>query len=117
VCVLGLSSIAHANSYSVTTSNGGGCSSSTQATTGRSFEVGTTYDSFTGNGTASIMYVIQLGKKKMEVESIDCNAMYKNETRKQELELMKLEMQIELLKAQAAATLNGTTKLSIGNDW
>ena len=53
----------------------------------------------------------------MEVESIDCNAMYKNETRKQELELMKLEMQIELLKAQAAATLNGTTKLSIGNDW
>tara|TARA_R110000765_G_scaffold396380_1_gene490234 strand:- start:173 stop:532 length:360 start_codon:yes stop_codon:yes gene_type:complete len=109
--VLASSSMAMAASSSVSTSTGANCSQNEDS--GKSVEMGTELDTETQRGSVFIKMVFKLGNA--DVTTLNCNRMYNNEVQKQELELDKLKMQINLLKSQLNQTETGT--LVTGDDW
>jgi|13_taG_2_1085334.scaffolds.fasta_scaffold30854_3 hypothetical protein len=120
VIATSLTGAAHANNYSINTSNSSACSQTESS--GRSVEFTSEFDSRSQNATIGIAYRIELGKKKLP--KIDCNRLFNIEVAKQQLELDKARMELELLKAQIEATkqsmINGEpapAPLTTGDDW
>lgn len=97
---------------SITTSTGSSCSQS--LSTGKHFEAGGYKDESTGEGVVYGRVVIALGTSS--VKRINCNIMYDQERRRQELQLRKLELEVELLERQAKERENFTST-EIGDDW
>jgi len=95
-----LGGVAHANSYSINTSNSSSCNQNESS--GRSVEFNTNINSDTNNATIGFTYRIELGKNKLA--KIDCNRLYNIEIASQQLELEKARMELELLKAQLELT-------------
>ncbi len=106
--------VANANSYNVRNSDGAGCSQNED--TGKSLEFGTTYDSASDNTTFSAMWTFQLGKQKMR--KIDCNRLFDITVAREQLELDKARLELQLLRAQIKAAKSGTeAPQSVGDDW
>jgi hypothetical protein len=113
-CVLGLSSTAlHASSQSVTTSNGSGCSNSKD--TGHTMSVGTEVNSDNQSATAFVKLEWTLGQSK--IPTINCNKLFNIEVAKQRLELEKLQLELELMKAKIANAKNTNETINTVDDW
>ena len=114
VCVLGLSSTAlHASNQSITTSNGSGCSNSSD--TGHTMSVGTEVDSYDQSATAFVKMTWTLGQNK--INKIDCERLFNIEVAKQQLELEKLQLELELMKAKIANAKNTNETINTSDDW
>ena len=118
--VVALSSMASADSYNVQTSDGAGCSQN--ESTGRSVEFGTNVNTFTREAEVSVMYKIEIGKKKLSRNRVNCNHLYDISLRRQNLQLQREQLEIELLRAQLAnakAQLNNnnTATITSSDDW
>tara|TARA_B110000211_G_C14014421_1_gene524703 strand:- start:760 stop:1083 length:324 start_codon:yes stop_codon:yes gene_type:complete len=105
-----------ANSYNVTSSNGAGCSQN--ESTGRSIETGMDFNTATEQATVSVRYKVEFGKGSLK--KIDCGSLYAISVAKQQLQLDKSLLELELLKAQIAAVNRGETAapaVTNANDW
>jgi hypothetical protein len=109
--VLASSSMVMAANSSVSTSNGARCTQNEDS--GHTVEIGTEINTETQKGSVFVKVVFKLGNA--DVTTLNCNRMYNNEVTKQELELEKLKMQINVLKAQLNQPK--TDKLITGDDW
>ena len=103
--------MASANSYSIQSDSGAKCSRNEDK--GPQMELGAAFNEDRGGASVSIKYVFQLGQKK--ANKINCRKMYSNVTKKQDLELIKLEMEIELLRKQIAK--QGAAGMEQADDW
>ena len=116
VCVLGLSSTAYSNSYSVRTSDGTQCNQNED--TGRVLEIGTAMDD-NGFGSLQATYRVQLGKKKHR--AMNCGALYEIALQREQLKLKKAKLELQLLETQIVqyktSDPNGPEVLEIGDDW
>jgi len=101
------SSSSYGGNDRVNTSNGASCSSYVGSRT--RLEMGGVSDGRDGMGFARI--VIPLGRIPKRV---DCGALYRQEQRRQELMLRRLEIENELLEAQLNGAAAPSTK---GDDW
>tara|TARA_R110002167_G_scaffold18630_2_gene69531 strand:- start:219 stop:416 length:198 start_codon:yes stop_codon:yes gene_type:complete len=64
----------------------------------------------------SATWTFQLGKDKLK--KIDCSRLFDISIQREQLELDKARLEIQLLKAQISATKNGTeAPKAIGDDW
>mgnify|MGYP003645733444 CR=1 FL=1 len=114
VAALSLTTIANANSYNIRNANGAGCSQT--ESTGKQFQLGTNFNTLSDSATVSATWTIDLGRDKLK--KIDCNRLYDISIEKENLELTKARLEIELLRAQIAAANNGTEMpKSTGDDW
>jgi len=112
VCALGLSSTAlHASNQSVTTSNGSGCTNN--QSTGQTMSVGTEVNSDSQSATAFVKLEWELGRDK--IPRIDCDRLFNIELAKQELELEKLRLELQIMKDKIAKS--GSTEITTGDDW
>jgi hypothetical protein len=112
VCALGLSSTAlHASNQSVTASNGSGCTNN--QSTGQTMSVGTEVDSDSQSATAFVKLEWELGRDK--IPKIDCDRLFNIELAKQELELEKLRLELQIMKDKIAKS--GSTEITTGDDW
>jgi hypothetical protein len=111
--VVALSSMASANSYSITTSNGAGCTQNEN--TGRSVEFGADMNTYTNEGTVSFTYNIQLGRDKLK--TIDCSRMYDIEVSRQQNELERQRLELQLLRTQIAQAKAEKRKITSSDDW
>jgi cell shape-determining protein MreC len=110
-----LSSMASADSYSVQTSDGAGCSQNEN--TGRSIEFGADVNTYTQETNLSVMYRVELGKRNLR--QVDCNQLYDISLRRQNLQLQREELEIELLRVQLANARerNNSNAITDGDDW
>jgi cell shape-determining protein MreC len=110
-----LSSMASADSYSVQTSDGAGCSQNEN--TGRSIEFGADVNTYTQETNLSFMYRVELGKRNLR--QVDCNQLYDISLRRQNLQLQREELEIELLRVQLANARerNNSNAITDGDDW
>ena len=105
---------ANANNYNVRNSNGASCSQT--ESTGKSFELGTTYDSYNDDVTLSATWKFELGKQKLR--GVNCNRLYDVSIKREQLELDKAYLELQLLRAQIAAVKNNKeAPKSTGDDW
>jgi hypothetical protein len=111
--VVALSSMASANSYSITTSNGAGCTQNEN--TGRSLEFGADMNTYTNEGTVSFTYNIQLGRDKLK--TIDCSRMYDIEVSRQQNELERQRLELQLLRTQIAQAKAEKREITSSDDW
>jgi hypothetical protein len=109
-----LSSMASADSYNVTTSNGAGCTQTED--TGHRVETGAETNSENNSTTAFVKMTWTLGKNKLP--KIDCNRMYNLEVARQSLELERQQLELQLLREQlATAKAQNKTITTNGDDW
>ena len=114
VVALSLTTAANANNYSVRNSNGAGCTQTED--TGKQLEFGTSFNSANDSATMSATWTFQLGKDKLK--KIDCGRLFDISIQREQLELDKARLEVQLLKAQISATKNGTeAPKAIGDDW
>jgi len=117
--VVALSSMASADSYNVQTSDGAGCSQN--ESTGRSVEFGANVNTFTQEAEVSVMYKIELGKKKLRRNRVNCNDLYDISLRRQNLQLRREQLEIELLRIQLANAKaqnnNNNATITSSDDW
>jgi len=117
--VVALSSMASADSYNVQTSDGAGCSQN--ESTGRSVEFGANVNTFTQEAEVSVMYKIELGKKKLRRNRVNCNDLYDISLRRQNLQLRREQLEIELLRVQLANAKaqnnNNNATITSSDDW
>ena len=107
----------HANSYTITSANGSGCA---QSETARStIESGVAYDTDNRTATISIQYTHKIGKRSRPI--IVCDDLYQINVKKQQLDLDKAILELELLKAQLQqvkdGTLNSKELITNQDDW
>lgn len=121
VCVLGYSSSAQADNYTVSTSYGSTCTQS-KASTNKRFAIGTDFDTESQEGTLSAKFTIDLGGSKSK--KIDCNRLYEISIQSEQLSLDRANLEVDLLKAQLKALKEGkkektklNEKLSSSDDW
>jgi hypothetical protein len=118
-----LSSTAHANNLSVSSSTGGRCSN--QFTSGKTLEFGTTINSNqptgfyqpSSNASGSVYAKVVIALDKPRDMALDCNVMYRNETRRQEIELERMELELALLRKKLANDEPVKTTAATGDDW
>jgi len=117
-----LSTFALSDNYTVNNGNGASCSSSESS--GRSVEYSLdTIDLMDLGGDqgikAGVKFKFELGKGKLK--RVNCNRLFDISVQKEQLELDRAKLQIELLKAQLEAVKNGTADAnsiqSTGSDW
>lgn len=114
VAVLSLTTAANANNYNIRNANGASCSQTEN--TGKSFELGTSFDSFNDKAVVSATWKFELGKDKLQ--KVDCNRLFNLSVKREKLELDKAYLELELLRAQIAAAKNGTeAPKATGDDW
>tara|TARA_B110000093_G_scaffold149755_1_gene163408 strand:+ start:3428 stop:3802 length:375 start_codon:yes stop_codon:yes gene_type:complete len=114
VAALSLTTIANANNYNVRNSNGAACSQSED--TGSKMEVGTTYNSFSDSTSVTAKWTFELGKGKLK--KIDCNRLFNISIAREQLELDRARLEIQLLKAKIEAAKNSTEAPEpLGDDW
>jgi len=106
---------------SITTSNGASCNDNYNLQeAGPELSLNTSTDSY-GNASVGINYTIKLGGQKPtyigSIQRIDCSRMLRTEQAKQSLELQKMQLEMELLKAQLAAAKATNKPISTGDDW
>jgi hypothetical protein len=112
--------MASADSYNVQTSDGAGCSQN--ESTGRSVEFGANVNTFTQEAEVSVMYKIELGKKKLRRNRVNCNDLYDISLRRQNLQLRREQLEIELLRVQLANAKaqnnnNNNATITSSDDW
>lgn len=109
-----LTTTANANNYNIRNANGASCSQTEN--TGKSFEIGTSFDSFNDKAVVSATWKFELGRDKLR--KIDCNRLFNVSVKREQLELDTAYLEIELLRAQIAAVKNGTeAPMATGDDW
>ena len=109
-----LTTPASANNYNIRNAQGASCSQT--ESTGKSFEIGTSFDSFNDKATVSATWKFELGRDKLK--KVDCNRLYNVSVKREQLELDKAYLELELLRAQIAAAKNGTEPpKATGDDW
>jgi len=114
VAALSLTTAANANNYNVRNANGASCSQT--ESTGKSFEINTSLDSFNDRAQVSATWKFELGRDKLQ--KIDCNRFFNLSVKREQLELDKAYLELELLRAQIAAVKNGTeAPKAVGEDW
>lgn len=114
VAVLSLTTVANANNYNVRNSNGAGCSQSEKS--GNTFELGTSYNSGNDSATVSATWKFDLGRKG--ASTIDCNRLFNISVAREQLELNRARLEIDLLKAQIKAAKEGKEPMpDASNDW
>jgi len=106
---------------SITTSNGASCNDNYNLQeTGPELSLNTNVDSY-GNTSLGINYTIKLGGQKTtyigSIQRIDCSQMLRVEQAKQNLELQRLQLEMEVLKAQLAAAKATNKPINTGDDW
>ena len=115
-CVLALSStVSSANSYNISTSNGGSCVQN--ESTGKSMETGINYNTATKGSAITLTYRVEFGKGSLA--KINCSRLYNITVEKQQLQLDTSRLELELLKLQIKALKDGqpATVVSNVNDW
>lgn len=110
-----------ASAGSVTTSNGASCNDNYNLQeTGPELSLNTNVDS-NGNTSLGINYTIKLGGQKPtyigSIQRIDCSRMLHVEEHKQTLELQRLQLEMQVLKAQLAEAKASNKPISTGDDW
>ena len=114
MCVVALSSMASADSYNITTSNGAGCTQTEN--TGHTVSSGAETYSNNDSTTAFVRMTWTLGKNKLP--KIDCAHMYNLEVSRQRLELERETLELELLKEQLALVKSQNKTITTdGDDW
>lgn len=75
--------------------------------------IGTEVDSETDGVTAFVKMTWVLGQHK--IPQIDCDKLFNIELAKQELELEKLRLELQIMKDKIAKS--GSTEVTTGDDW
>ena len=108
---------------SITTSNGARCDDNynfNNTNSGENVEFGINTNTATGETSLSLVYKIDIGKKKRtyngSITRLDCSRMLYVEERKQELELQQMQLEIKLLKEQLANAQKPQSTQS-SDDW
>lgn len=111
---LSSTTVANANNYNIRNSNGAGCSQSEKS--GNTFEIGTSYNSGNDSATVSATWKFDLGKAS--ARTIDCNRLYNISVAREQLELDRARLEVELLKAQIKAAKEGKEPVpDVTNEW
>ena len=120
---LASSSMVSANSFNINSSNGSGCTNTESS--GRTMETGVDYNTSTRESVVSIKFKVEFGRGKPKKSG--CEELYVIAVARDQLELDKASLELELLRAQIAALQsadNSTDNSSVenlsisgGDDW
>lgn len=118
ITIVSLSTFALAESYTINNGNGASCSSNESS--GKSVEYSLDTIDLMEMGEqgikAGIKFKFQLGKGKLQ--KVDCNRLFNISVQKEQMELDRAKLEIEILKAQLIAVQNGEQiVINTGSDW
>ena len=112
LCVVALSSTAHANGVNVSNNFGNSCSQN--QSTGQAVSFGTKFNSQSNEAEVSATYTIEIGRKK--ANKIDCTSMYNNSVRMENMLLRKMEIELAILERKLANSQNNDNA-GLNDDW